>query len=76
MIHKLNKLEFKKIEEYYTFFANNKVKCKDVFEVINEYPSVFELDNDLKTDNLLRKIKKVSSDIGKVKILKLDDLLV
>lgn len=75
LIHKLNKLEFKKIEEYYTFFAINKMKCKGVYEIINEYTTVFELDNDLNTDNLLSKIKKVSSDIGKVKILKLNDLM-
>jgi uncharacterized protein YihD (DUF1040 family) len=51
------------------------MKCKGVYEIINEYTTVFELDNDLNTDNLLSKIKKVSSDIGKVKILKLNDLM-
>lgn len=75
LINKLKTLDFKNINDFYTFFVGKKGKCKDIYDIIQNYASVFELDNDSNEDSLLNKIKKVSADIGKVKILKLDDLI-
>lgn len=75
LINKLEVFEFKKIKEHYEFFVSKKTKCDVVYNIIQEYSSVFELDNNTNEDSLLTKIKKVSADIGKNKILKLDDLM-
>jgi hypothetical protein len=74
LIAKLKKLDFKNINSYYVFFDGKKGKT--ISNIIQKYTSVFELDNISKEESLLEKIKKVSADIGKVKILKLDDLMV
>ncbi|WP_282142790.1 hypothetical protein [Cellulophaga baltica] len=76
LIRRLDNLEFEKIKEFYFYFATNKVRCKDLYEIIQKYTSVFELNNDSNSDSLLSKIKKVSYNIGKIKILKLEDLMV
>lgn len=75
LIHRLDVFEFKEIIDYYEFFVRKKAKCNDLLIIINQYSSVFELYNESNDDNLLSKIKKVSSEIGKIKILKLDDLM-
>lgn len=72
LIAKLKKLDFKNIDSYYDFFDGKK--GKNISNIIQQYTSVFELDNISKEESLLHKIKKVCDDIGKVKILKLDDL--
>ncbi|MBP1838626.1 hypothetical protein [Formosa algae] len=75
LIRQLDIYEFNEIMEYYNFFVGKKSKCNDILNILQEYFSVFELDNNQKEDSLLIKIKKVSADIGKVKILKLNDLI-
>jgi hypothetical protein len=76
LIYKLQKLDFKNINTIYIFFEERKGKNKAIYNIIQQYASVFELDNNSNEESLLDKIKKVSTDLGKVKILKLDDLMV
>lgn len=75
LIFRLDNLDFKNINDYYSFFVDKKAKCKDVYSIIQEFSSVFELDKDSNEGSLLSKITELRGNIGKVKVLKLEDLI-
>ena len=75
LLSKLDKLDFKNITNLYSFFEINKLKCKDLFEILKNYNSVFELEIKSDTSTLLGKISLTRKAIKENKIYKWNDLL-
>lgn len=75
LINKLDKLDFKNIGNSYSFFEAKKSKCKDIFEILKSYNSVFELEIKFGTKTLLDKISQTRASIKENKIYKWSDLL-
>jgi hypothetical protein len=75
LINHLDKLDFKNIGTLYSFFESNKLKCKDIYEILKNHPSVFELEKNANAETLLGKISRTRKAIKQDKILKWNDLL-
>lgn len=74
LIQKLNKFDFKGIGEIYSFFER-KPKVKEIYKILKDYYSVFELERKSNAETLLNKIKSLRASIGENKIYKWNDLL-
>jgi hypothetical protein len=76
LINNLNKLDFQNIRIYWEYFENNKTKCKELFEIVKQFYSVFEIESSSKSGTLLEKITHTRNSIKeKKKIYKWNDLL-
>lgn len=74
LIHQLSNLNFKEIGKQKTFFESRKGVSKIINDILDNYPSVFELESN-NSKNLLKKITDLREDLKTHKILKLSDLL-
>lgn len=72
LIDKLSNHDFSKIIEHREFFELKKQKCKIIYDIINKYSTVFNLQN-TSTDILL-KIKDLEEKLKTKKIYKVLDL--
>jgi hypothetical protein len=75
LMNNLKKLNFHGINFYWQYFESNKTKCKEVFEIIKEFYSVFEIETNPNSETLLTKIKHTRNLIKEQKIYKWNDLL-
>ena len=58
-------IEFKKSEKEVLnagkrYFEVNKTKCKELFEIIKQYYSVFQIESNNQSETLLEKIKRTN----------------
>lgn len=75
LINKLQKLELQNIQSYFEYFEFNKTKCKELFEIIKQYYSVFQIESNNQSETLLEKIKRTNSLIEAQRIYKWNDLI-
>ncbi|WP_231940280.1 hypothetical protein [Filimonas lacunae] len=73
LIAKLDKLDFTKITELWTFFEENKAKSKEVYEMLKQFDSILELELKEGADTLLAKITRLRNEIKTNKIYRFDD---
>lgn len=74
LVLQLRQFKFEGVSEIKTFFENKRAKHKNVNEILDQFSSVFDLDNGIKNENLLDKIKRVISQVDSNRINKLLDL--
>lgn len=74
LIDQLSKLDFKEIGKHRNFFDTQKGVSKIINDILNNYPSVFELENK-NSQNLLQKIISIRENLKVQKIQKWNDLL-
>ena len=70
----LDKLEFEGVGILYSFFETNKA-TKDIYNILKNYNSIFELEKKSNTETLLEKISNTRKAIKENKIYKWNDLL-
>ncbi|REA58221.1 hypothetical protein DSL64_21685 [Dyadobacter luteus] len=75
LVSQLENLDFRKLMCYWIYFESNKSRCKEVFDIIKQFHSVFEIETDTTSDTLLKKIQRTRSLIKKKKIYKWGDLI-
>jgi len=75
LINCLKSYDFRNIKYYWDYFESNKPKCKEIFNIIKVYYSVFEMGNKPNSETLLNKIIRTRSLIETKKIYKWDDLM-
>jgi len=76
LINNLNKLDFHNIGFYWGYFESNKTKCKELFDIVKQFYSVFEIESNPSSETLLEKIKRTRKLIKEQKIYKWNDLIV
>ncbi len=74
IIHQLSNLDFKGLNKQKTFFESQKGVCKIINDILNNYPSVFELESN-NSKSLLNKITDIRESLKIQKIQKLNDLI-
>lgn len=74
LISRLRQFKFQGISEIKTFFENKRANHKNINEILDQFSSVFYLDNGIKNENLLEKIKRIISQVDSNRIHKLLDL--
>ncbi|WP_407518412.1 hypothetical protein [Elizabethkingia anophelis] len=74
LIHKLQQFKFQGISEIKIFFESKRAKHKNINEILDQFSSVFDLDNSIENENLLEKIKRIITQIDSDKVYKLLDL--
>lgn len=72
-IDKLSKHNFTDLSEYRLFFERKRSSCKPIISIIEEYPSVFELENASK--NILQKIQSTLKSLEIYPVQKLGDCI-
>lgn len=76
LIYNLQNQDFNKINFYWDYFESKKNKCKEIYIIIKEFYSVFEIESNPNSETLLEKINRTRKLIKKQKIYKWNDLLV
>lgn len=75
LIHNLQNQNLNNMSVYWNYFESNKNKCKDLFNIIKEFSSVFEIESNTNSETLLNKINRTRKLIKEQKIYKWNDLL-
>lgn len=75
LIYNLQNQDFNKINFYWDYFESNKIKCKEVYNIIKEFSAVFEIESNTNSETLLEKINRTRKLIKGQKIYKWNDLL-
>ncbi|MEQ8470611.1 MAG: hypothetical protein RIC35_05475 [Marinoscillum sp.] len=64
LIYKLDNLDFKSISIHYEYFKRNKKHHSNLWDVVNSYRSVFDLESN--TSDLLAKVKMLTKEIPNI----------
>lgn len=74
LIFKLEKYEFCGINDLKSFFSNKNSKCSEINKIIENYSSIFELENNFGKNSLLSKITLTREKLETFKIQKKENL--